>query len=463
MTTSNSLSCDAIYALRTSIAGDVFVPGEHGYDHARQAWNLFVDQRPAAVVFAESAADVARTVRFARARGMRIAPQGTGHGAPSLEPLEDAILLKTARMRGVEIDPATRTACVEAGAQWQDVAVPAGEHGLAALAGTSPDVGVTGYTLGGGIGWLARRHGLAANSVTAAAIVTPDGHRVRADAEHEPDLFWAVRGGGGSVGVVTALEMTLYPVRQLYGGALFFPIQRSAQVLHAWREWTATVPDEVTSLGRILRLPPVPEVPEPLRGRAFALVEAAYLGDAGTGAALIQPLRQLGPELDTFSTIPATALAQLHMDPVQPVPFQGDGALLLDAPAAAINAVVALTGPDADTSLATTEIRHLGGALARPVPGGGAQPEIDANYVMFTGGFAPTPEAGDTVRAQAQAVKDALAAWHAPYDYYNFAETPVGADAVLPPASYRRLEKIKATYDPDQAIISAHPVWPTGR
>jgi hypothetical protein len=255
----------------------------------------------------------------------------------------------------------------------------------------------------------------------------------------------------------------LYPVRQLYAGALFFPIQRSAQVLRAWREWTGTVPDEVTSLGRILRLPPVPEVPEPLRGRAFALVEAAYLGDAGTGAALIEPLRQLGPELDTFSTIPAASLAQLHMDPVRPVPFQGDGAFLADAPAAAIDAVVELTGPDADTSLATTEIRHLGGALARPVPGGGAQPEIDANYVMFTGGFAPTPEAGETVRTQAQAVKDALAAWHAPYDYYNFAETPAGADAVLPPASYRRLEKIKATYDPDQAIISAHPVWAARR
>jgi FAD/FMN-containing dehydrogenase len=322
---------------------------------------------------------------------------------------------------------------------------------------------VTGYTLGGGLGWLARRYGLAANSVTAAEIVTPDGHLVRADTGHEPDLFWAVRGGGGSVGVVTALEMTLYPVRQLYAGALFFPIQRSAQVLHAWQAWTGTIADEVTSLGRILRLPSLPEVPEPLRGRAFALVEAAYLGAADTGAALIQPLRQLGPELDTFATIPATALAQLHMDPAQPVPFQGDGALLADAPAAAIDALVALTGPDADTSLASIEIRHLGGALARPARDAGAQPRIDAKYVMFTGGFTPTPEAGDTVRAQAQAVKDALAAWHAPYDYYNFAETPADADAVLAPASYRRLQKIKATYDPGQAIISAHPVWPTTR
>ena len=446
--------------LHAALAGEVFVPGQAGYDQARQAWNLAAEQRPSVVVFTESAADVVQAVRFARARGIRIAPQGTGHGAEPLEPLQGAMLLRTQRMRGVRIDPVARTARAEAGAQWQDVTIPAGEYGLAALAGTSPDVGVTGYTLGGGIGWLARRYGLAANSVTAAEIVTPDGHLVRADADREPDLFWAVRGGGGGVGVVTALEMRLYPVRELYAGVLFFPIQRTAEVLHAWRAWTGTVPDEVTSLGRILRLPPLPEVPEHLRGRAFALVEAAYLGDALTGAELIQPLRRLGPELDTFAMIPAPALAQLNMDPPQPVPFQGDGAFLADAPADAIDAVVALAGPDADTPLASVEVRHLGGALARPAPGG-AQPSIDAKYVVFAGGFTPTPELASVVRGQAQAVKDALAAWHASYDYYNFEETPAAASAVLSPASYRRLQKIKASYDPGQMIISAHPVWPS--
>jgi FAD/FMN-containing dehydrogenase len=319
---------------------------------------------------------------------------------------------------------------------------------------------VTGYILGGGIGWLARRYGLAANSVTAAEIVTPDGNLARADVGREPDLFWAVRGGGGSVGVVTALEMRLYPVRELYAGVLFFPIGRSAEVLHAWRAWTGTVPDEVTSLGRILRLPSLPEVPEPLRGRAFAVVEAAYLGDADTGVELIQPLRRLGPDLDTFAMIRAPALAQLHMDPDQPVPGQGDGAFLADAPAAAIDALIAVAGPGADTPLASVEIRHLGGALARPASGG-AQPSIDAKFLMFAGGFTPTPELVSAVRAYAQAVKDALAPWHASYDYYNFEETPAAASAVLAPASYRRLQKIKASYDPGQVIISAHPVWPS--
>src|SRR5215469_4140515 len=457
MNSTDTMAGRDLDALRAAIAGQVFIPGEAGYDQARQAWNLAVDQRPAVVVEAGSAADVAQAVRFARAHGIRIAPQGTGHGAGPLEPLDGAMLLRTTRMRKVRIDPAARTARAEAGAVWPDVTVPAAQRGLAALAGSSTTVGVTGYTLGGGIGWLARRYGLAANSVTAAELVTPDGDLVRADADREPDLFWAVRGGGG-IGVVTALEMRLYPVRDLYAGSLFFPIQRAAEVLHAWQAWTDTVPDEVSSQGRLVRLPP--QLPEPLRGRAFVKVEAAYLGDAGTGAELTQPLRRLGPELDTFATIPPPALGQLHMDPDQPVPFQGVGPFLSGFPAAAIDALVGLAGPDADTLLASVEVGHLGGALARPAPGGGAQPSIDANYLLVPVGGAPAPDLAAEVHAQARAVKNALGPWHAGYDYYNFAETPAPASAVLPPASYRRLQKIKAACDPDQVIISTHPAWP---
>jgi hypothetical protein len=197
-----------------------------------------------------------------------------------------------------------------------------------------------------------------------------------------------------------------------------------------------------------------------LRGRAFALVEAAYLGEERAGADLIGPLRALGPELDTFAMVPAPALQQLHMDPPQPVPAEGDGEFLADLPAAAIDALLDLAGPGTDTPLTSIEIRHLGGALSRPAPGGGAQPSIDAGYLMFAGGFTPTPELDAAVRGQAQAVKEALAPWHASYDYYNFVETPAPASAVLPPASYQRLQALKASYDPDQVLISAHPIWP---
>jgi hypothetical protein len=460
MSTAEMVAPSGLETLRAMVAGDVFAPGDDGYDDARRAWDLVADQRPAVVVLAESVVDVVRAVRFARAHGLRIAPQATGHGAVPLERLEDAMLLKTSRMRRVDIFTPIHLALAEAGAQWEDVTVPAGKYGLAALAGTSPNVGVTGYTLGGGMGWLARRYGLAANSVTAVELVTPDGRLVRADADHEADIFWAVRGGGGSVGVVTALEMTLYPVAELYAGALFFGIERASEVLHAWRRWTDAVPDELTSLGRLLRLPPIDDFPEPLRGRAFAMVEAAYIGDERTGTGLIAPLRELGPELDTFAMIPAPALAELNMDPESPVPGMGDGAFLSALPADAIDRILALVGEAAETSLATVEIRHLGGALARRAHGAGAQPKVEAEFAMFAGGFTPTPEARELVEKDARVLKDALAPWHAGYDYYNFVETPAEAEVVLPVTSYQRLREIKATYDPDQSIISAHPVRP---
>ena len=448
-----------IDSLRSSIAGDVYTPGDDGYDEARLAWNLAVDQRPSVIVMPESAVDVVKAVRFARAEGLRVAPQGTGHGSTALESLEDAMLLKTSRMRRVEIYPASRTARAEAGAEWQDVTVPAAEHGLAALAGSAADVGVVGYTLGGGMGWLARRYGLAANSVTAVEIVTPDGRLVRADAHNEPDLLWAVRGGGGQVGVVTAIEFSLYPVREAYAGTLFFPLERASEVLHAWREWTDTVPDEVTSLGRILQFPPIPEVPDFLRGKQFVVVEAAYLGDEFEGAELMRPLRELGPEMDTFAMIPAPALQQIHMDPPEPVPGQGDGTYLTDFTPGAIDALVATAGAGSGSPLLSVEVRHCGGAMAAAA-GDGAQANVDAKFMLFGVGLTPTEEIAELVRSHVRVMLDTLAPWRAEFDYYNLREEAAGADEVLPAESYRRLREIKARYDADEMIVTAHPVRP---
>ena len=446
-------------ALRAAIAGQVLVPRQAGYDQARQAWNLAVDQRPAVVVEAGSAADVARAVRYARAHGIRIAPQGTGHGAGPLEPLDGAMLLRTTRMRNVSIDPAARTARAKAGAVWQDVTVPAAQHGLAALAGNAATVGVTGYTLGGGLGWLARRYGLAANSVTAAELVTPDGNLVRADAGRESDLFWAVRGGGG-IGVVTALEMRLYPVGDLYAGSLFFPIARAAEVLHAWREWTDTVPERGLLPGPPgaaaagAAAPRTAARPGLRQGRGRLPRRREHRRRADPAAAPARPGTRHLRDHPTLRARPA---------PHGPRPagaLSGAGAFLSDVPTAAIDALVGLAGPDADTLLASVEVGHLGGALARPAPGGGAQPSIDANYLLTAVGAMPAPDLAAAVHAQTGAVKDALGPWHAGYNYYNFEETPAPASAVLPPASYRRLQQIKTAYDPDQAIVSAHPVRP---
>ncbi len=445
-----------IRALRARVTGEIVLPGDSEWDTARLAWNLAVDQRPFAVALAESAEDVVAIVEFARVHGLRVAPQSTGHGAAPLASLEDAILVKTERMRRVEIDAAARRARVEGGAVWADVVEPAAEQGFVVLHGSSPDVGVAGYALGGGMGWLARSRGLAANSITAVEVVTADGRLVRADRDDEPDLFWAVRGGGGNFGVLTALEIQLFEAPDLYAGAMFWPVERAGEVLKAWRGWVENVPDTVTSLGRILHLPPFPDVPEPLRGNSFVVVEAVFTGTAGEGAALVAPLRELGPAMDTFAAVPPAALPHLHMDPSKPVPGVGDGMFLDDLTTKAVDAFVATGVPP----LLSLEVRQLGGALAKPSAAHGAVGSIDAGYAVYAVGIAMTPEMGASVGEAVRATKAALAPWESERTYLNFAEERVDPARLYTAETYRRLRRIRAAYDPGEMFLSNHPVPP---
>jgi FAD/FMN-containing dehydrogenase len=434
------------------------LPHDPGWNEARLAWNLAVDQQPAAVALPETADEVAAVVRWARSRGLRVAAQGTGHNAAAMGSLAHTVLVKTERMRRVEIDPENRRARVEAGVLWAEVSEAAAEHGLAALAGSSPDVGVVGYSLGGGISWLARKHGLAANSVTAVELVNADGELVRADADNEPELYWALRGGGGSFGVVTALEFRLYAIAEVHAGVLFFPIERGAEVLDAWRQWVQDVPDEVTSVGRLLQFPPIPDIPEPLRGGSFAVIEATFLNGEEAAAELLRPLRELGPGLDTFATIPVENLKHLHMDPEHPVPGTGDGMLLADFPEAAVAALVAAAGAGSGSPLLSVEVRHLGGALARLQPGHGALATIEAGFALFAVGIAATPEMGAAVKAHIEVVHAALAPWDAGRDYLNFTERRERGERLFGPSTYRRLQTVKSTVDPEDVFRSNHPV-----
>jgi hypothetical protein len=440
--------------------GKIVIPEHARFDEARRAWNLTVDQQPAAVVYPESAADVAAAVQFARQHDLRIAPQGTGHNAGVLGSLEDTILLKTERMRGVEIDPMRRLARVQAGAVWLEVVEAAAQHGLAVLAGSSPDVGVVGYTLGGGMSFIARKYGLCGNAVRAIELVTADGRAVRADRDNEPDLFWALRGGGGSFGIVTSIELELFPITHAYAGVLFYPIDRGDEVLHAWRELTQTeqLPDELTTVGRFLRLPPIPEVPEPMRGKSFVIVEAYHIGDPAQADELLAPLRTLGPINDTIATVPMPALSHLHMDPEQPVPAAGDGLMLAELPARALDAFVEVAGAFADFPLLTVELRQLGGALRRPHPEHGALSSIEAAYSLFAAGMVPYPDLLAPTQEQVQTVKAALAPWAADQIYSNFAETRCDPARFWGEHAYNRLRRIKATVDPDNLIRANHPI-----
>ncbi len=372
--------------------------------------------------------------------------------------LDDTILVKTTRLRGVEIDVDAHRARIEAGALWEDVVEPAADQGFVVLHGSSPDVGVVGYTLGGGMGWLARSRGLAANSVTAVELVTAEGRFVRLDEENEPDLFWAVRGGGGSFGVVTALELELYPTPELYAGAMFWPVERAAEVLRAWRDWTKTAPDEITSVGRILRFPPFPDVPEPMRGKSFVIFEGVFVGSENTGAALVAPMRELGPAIDTFAAVGPKALQHLHMDPPRPVPGVGDGLFLKQLPDEAIDAFVQTAVPP----LISLELRQLGGALASEAQHHGAVGTLDAAYVAFAVGMAPSPEAAAAVHQAVDRVKAGLAPWESERTYFNFAERQVGGHRLYPlkTYTYQRLRKIRAAHDADELFVSNHPIPP---
>jgi FAD/FMN-containing dehydrogenase len=438
---------------------ELIKPGEARWDSARAAWNLAVDQEPAMVARPGDADEVAAVVNFARENGLRVALQAEGHSAGALAGLgEQTLLLKTGRMTGAGIDAENRCVRVSAGAKWRDVSALASPQRLAALSGSSAEVGVVGYTLGGGHGWLARKYGLACNSVLAAELVTADGELVRVDHENEPDLFWALRGGGGNFGAVTALELELYPVPELYAGMLAWPWERTADVLHAWREWVLGVPDEMGTWARILQVPPLPDIPELVRGRQLVVVEAAYLGGQDAGGELLRPLRELAPELDTFSPAPPESLGYLHMDPEDPVPFNGSGQLLDELPAAAIDAVVEAAGPGSGSPLLSLELRLLGGALTNAAPDAGALARLDHPFLTFAVGMLMDAEMGAAVNGQLDTVANALDPWDSGVKYANFVDIPMDARMCYPPETFDRLQQVKARYDPDDLFRANHPI-----
>jgi FAD binding domain len=443
-----------------SIAGRIATPGDADWDEARAAWNLTADQQPGAVAFVESGDDIATVVRFAADNDLRVAGQGTGHGAAPLAPLTDTILVKTERMRGVEVDPKASTARVEAGVLSLEVAEAAGAHGLSSMPGSSPDVGVAGFTLGGGLSWLGRRYGFACNRVRAVELIDASGEPRTVDTENDPDLFWAMRGGGGGYGIVCALHLDLLPIDQIYAGALLFPAEVGAEAVRAYRDWAAGVPDEVSSVVRFLTPPPIPDVPEPIRGRPLLTISGAYVGDRAEGEAAFATLREIGEAIiDTFEWMPAAGLCRIHMDPESPVPGIGDGHLIADLPNQAIDAFVAVAGPDSGSPMLLTEMRHLGGALGRPAEDGGALSHLDAGFVTYSVGLPTTPELGAAIPAHLATIEDAMRPWISGA-YYNFTERPCDADAILPPDVCARLAEVKRKWDPDNRILANHGVSP---
>jgi hypothetical protein len=430
-------------------------PTDAEYDDARRAWNLDVDQRPAAVCVARRVEHVQAAIAHARAHGLRVAAQTTGHLSQTLPSLEGTLLLKLALHDGeVAVDAAARTVRVEAGAVWGDVVDAVAPHGLAAMHGSSPSVGVIGYLLGGGLSFYGRRHGLAVNHVRAFEVVTPDGIARRADARHNADLFYALRGGGGGYAIVTAVELGLLPYADVTGGAMFFAAEDAHRLLRAWRDWTDGAPDSITTTFRLLCLPPLPEVPEPLRAVPTVCVDGVAL-DPADAIHLENLLRGVAtPILGGFETMPSAAVVRLHGDPEDPVPAIGDAMLLERLDDQAIDAFVRAAGTG--SPLLAAELRHLGGALAVPPPGAGARGHLEGRFLLFGVGIPGMPAPAADLHAYLDGYLGALLPWATGTRFTSFAERTSSLKTCVPDPALARLARARAAVDPDGLLVASH-------
>ncbi len=450
--------------LADRVRGPVWLPGDPGFDEEIASSYSSVAHRPRVLAGVRDAGDVAAAVAFAVERGLPVAVQATGHGA--VRAVDDGVMLSTRRMRTLRVDPDARTATVGAGVVWSEVIAAAARHGLAPLCGSAPAVGVVGYTLGGGISPLARTFGFTADHVAAAEVVTADGQVRFADDAHEPELFWGLRGGKGNLGVVTALVVRLFPITSLVGGGLFFDGDAAAEVLRTYPDWTAGLSEATTTSvslshldGRVAqRSRTTVDSRSRTGGRPPTVhLRFAHVGAPETAAAVLAPMRALEPALDTVGELPFEAIGTIHDDPTAPVDVWKRGLLLGELPPGVVETVLAACGPDAADPVASIEIRHLGGAMARRPQPDNAVGGRDARYGVFVvDAHSPgSPEGsspGPTERARR--LVEALEP-HSTGAAVNFLGTVTDSDVVATawtPEDYRRLAALKARVDPDEVF-----------
>ena len=437
--------------LAPHIAGEVYAGTDPAAAAETAGFNTSVSHQPALVVAATSAADVAAAVRCARDAGLGVTVQATGHGAAAAE---GTVFVSTRRLQGLHVDPVRRVARAEAGVRWRQVIDAAVPHGLAPMCGSSSSVGVVGYTLGGGMGHLARRHGFAADRVRAIELVTATGECRTVTALSDPELFWALRGGQGSFGIVTAMELELVSVPQFFGGSVFYTGAAVEPVLRAFAAWAPTLPEAVTSSVALLRLPSADDVPPPLRGTVSLALRFGFTGSPAEGEALLAPMRRVAePVLGGFGPMSFTEVDRIHMDPREPLPAFTRGTLLRGLPDGAVEALLAVAGPGVEIPLAVVELRLMGGALGRQAAVPNAVAGRDGAFALTVVAPAPPPLAAVAPVVSAHVV-EAVRPWSTGSSLVNFLargehESPWSPDVL------ERLCAVKAQIDPHDVFGGA--------
>ncbi|WP_130443113.1 FAD-binding oxidoreductase [Kribbella rubisoli] len=409
------------------------------YDEARLGYQRRDPHRPEVIFPVTSATEVEEAVRYAIDHDKKIAVQASGHGLTA--GIDGGVLIATAKFNSVTVDPAKKTAWIEAGATWRDVMAATAPYGLAPLSGSFPGVGAISYTLGGGLGLMARRFGYAADHVRRIEVVTMDG--VRRDADR--DLFWATRGGGGNFGVVTGMEIELFDVPTLYGGSLYFDLAEHPDVLEVWRQWTETVPDEVTTATALVPLPDIPPIPPALRGRYIAQVQLAILGD--NSEELIRQLRAIGrPAMDTVGEMPYVESGRIFAEPDRPDSFSSRNVLVSDLDPTALATLPKLAGPEASTRC-VVGLRQLGGALTRRPAIANAVCHRDAAYSITV----ISPGDDDPSDAVLEPWRELTVG-----RLLNFNGAGIDLRDVYDAETFTRLTELRERYDPSHRLLANH-------
>lgn len=454
--------------LQLLVRGLVYAPGDAHYDAEVAAFNLATRHTPDLVLSAVNADDVVAAVRWAAARDMSISVQSTGHGAANA--ITGGLLISTRLMLELSIDPEEQTARVGAGVRWRDVLRAAAPYGLMGLHGSTTDVGVVGYTLGGGIPLLGRKYGFASDHVLAFDLVTPDGVLRRVDAHSDPRLFGLLRGGKGNFGIVTAMEFSLFPSGELFAGGIFYEGSHAREVLAAFRHWSGSLPAEASASLAFLRLPDMEEVPGFLRGKFVMHLRFAWQGTAEEGGRLLAPMRAAAPVLvDGVGPLPYLRVDEIHADPEHPVPVHEGGMLLRELSDGLAEALLQLAGPDSTAPLLLAEIRLMGGALA--VPLNGADPDgdcvggRDAALSFFAVGIM-APQIAHLVPAAIAAARLALEPFGTggtAVNLHGHLAAPELAASAWPEAARVRLGEAKAELDPKNLFRHGHAILPAAR
>jgi FAD/FMN-containing dehydrogenase len=446
------LASSAVHQLKSRFQGELILPGNQRYDSARAVFNAAIDRRPALIAWCSGPGDVIQAVNFAREENLLLAVRGTGHNVAGFAVCDDGLVIDLSQMKGIKVDARARTVRVEGGCNWGEVNDALQPHGLAATGGFVSVTGVSGLTLGGGLGWLVRKHGLALDNLLSAEVVLADGRLVTASARENADLFWAIRGGGGNFGVVTSFEFRVHPVATVLAGIVLHPAAAAAGAIRRWRDLEATAPDESTQGALLFHLPDDPSAPPPLRGAAVVGLGGVYAGAVEEGEKVLRALREYGPPLaDKFQPMPYND-AQRMADFLWPAGLHGywKSSYLETLSDAAIDVVVDFFArvPSPRTVIV---LEHNGdSAWDRVADSATAFGYRTWPYnIVVTSAWSDPKDAARNI-GWTRELFEALRPFRAPGAYVNYLGGDEGADGLKAAygAKLGRLAALKAKYDP---------------